>query len=128
MSFPGSLDGNLVFGVANHIVHTPRGNAQQVNAFFGVNGNQTIFGGARGRTFMIDGVFLAANPTLIATAEAFLLSYADGRPHTLVDTYGRIWQNIIFRGEYQPNAAGPKPLADGTGWSLAFKCVLEGLT
>jgi hypothetical protein len=66
---------------------------------------------------MISGVLVRSSLYAIASAHASLLSYADGQPHTLVDSLGRSWQNIIFRGEYQPDAAGPRSLAGG-GWVL----------
>jgi hypothetical protein len=122
-----TLDGNLVFGYASNVIQNPHPNSQQVNVWFGVNGQQTLYGGTRGRTFMVSGVFAGVSLLEINNAEAALLSYADGLPHTLVDNRGRRWPNVIFRGEYQASAAGPRPLAGG-GWCLPFKCVLEGLT
>ncbi len=122
-----TLDGDLIFGYASNVVHYPHSNSQQINASFGVNGQQTLYGGTRGRTFMISGVFTGESLLDINNAESALLSYADGMPHTLVDNRGRTWANVIFRGEYQPSAGGPHPLAGG-GWCLPFKCVLEGLT
>jgi hypothetical protein len=98
-----------------------------MNVWFGINGQQTLFGGTRGRTFMISGVLAGESLLDINNAETALLSYADGLPHTLVDNRGRTWSNVIFRGEYQPSAEGPKPLAGG-GWCLPFKCVLEAMT
>jgi len=127
MSEPASLDGEPVFGVANHVVHNPHPNAQQINAFFGMSGMQTLFGGTRGRTFMISGVFLESSLEGIVADEANLLNFADGQTHTLVDTLGRSWSNVIFRGEYQASPDGPRPAAD-QGWLLPFKCVLEALT
>jgi hypothetical protein len=122
-----TLDGNPVFGYASNVLHSPHPNAQQMNAFFGINGRQTLLGGSRGRTFMISGVFAGSSFYDITNAEAALLSYADGRLHTLVDNLGRSWQNVIFRGDYQPFAQGPRPLAGG-GWCLPYNCVLEALT
>ena len=122
-----TLDGNSIFGIAVNIVHCPHPNAQQFNEFFGVNGLQTLFGGAHGRTFMISGVLVADNITDINTAEALLLSYADGLPHTLVDNRGRVWLNVIFRGEYQPFEQGPRWLAGG-GCCLPYKLTMMGVT
>jgi hypothetical protein len=122
-----TLDGNPIFGYASTVVHTPHPNAQQLSACFGINGQQTLYGGTRGRSFLISGVFAGDSLLVINDAETALLTYADGLPHTLVDNRGRTWNNVIFRGEYQPAAEGPRPLAGG-GWCLPFKCVLEGLT
>ena len=109
------------------MLHTPHPNVQQLNEFFGVNGVQTLFGGVRGRTFLISGVLVGDFVTDINNAEALLLSYADGLPHTLVDNRGRVWSNVIFRGEYQPFEQGPRLLAGG-GYCLPYKLTMMGLT
>jgi hypothetical protein len=122
-----TLDGNSIFGTAVSVVHNPHPNAQQINHFFGIDGQQTLFGGTRGRTFIISGVLSASSVTTLNTVEAALLSYADGLTHTLVDNRGRIWPNVLFRGEYAPSPMGPRPLAGG-GWCLSYRLVMEGLT
>ncbi len=126
MSLSASLDGEPVFGYATQVRHHPHPNAQQINAFFGISGLNTLFGGQRGRTFMIQGVFAEMSLDGIVADEANLLSFADGQTHTLVDTLGRSWDNVIFRGEYQ-QTSDPRPAAGG-GWILPFKCTLEALT
>ena len=122
-----TLDGSAIFGDAVNVVHNPRPNAQQINHFFGVDGQQTLFGGTRGRTFVISGVLSASNIPMLNAVEATLLSFADGLTHTLVDNRGRIWPNVVFRGEYAPSPMGPRPLAGG-GWCLPYRLVMEGLT
>jgi hypothetical protein len=122
-----TLDGSPVFGDAVNVVHNPRPNVQQRNEFFGINGQQTLFGGTRGRVFMISGVLVADDLGGINSLESSLLSYADGLPHTLVDNRGRVFQNVLFCGEYQPYAGGPRPLAGG-GYCLPYKLVMEGLS
>jgi hypothetical protein len=122
-----TLDGNSIFGSAVTVVHTPNQNAQQINHYFGIDGQQTLFGGTRGRSFVISGVLSAPSIAALNAVEATLLSYADGLTHTLVDNRGRIWPNVIFRGEYTPSSMGPRPLAGG-GWCLPYRLVMEGLT
>jgi hypothetical protein len=122
-----TLDGNAIFGTAVNVIHNPHPNAQQVNHFFGVDGQQTLFGGTRGRTFVISGVLSASTISALNAVEASLLSYADGSTHILVDNRGRVWPNVIFRGEYSPSPMGPRSLAGG-GWCLAYRLVMEGLT
>ena len=122
-----TLDGNAIFGTAVNVIHSPRPNAQQINQFFGVDGQQTLFGGTRGRTFTISGVLSATTILSLNAAEASLLSFADGLTHTLVDNRGRVWPNVVFRGEYSPSPMGPRPLAGG-GWCLPYRLVMEGLT
>jgi hypothetical protein len=121
------LDGLPVFGLVNHVVHRPRPNAHQLNIFFGINGEQSVFGGMRGRIFEISGVFVADDISDLNALETALLSYADGNVHTLVDDRLRVWSNVIFRGEYTPSEMGPRPLPGG-GFALPFTCTMEGLT
>jgi hypothetical protein len=121
-----ALDGSPVFGEAVSVSHNPHPNAQQINNFFGINGTQTLFGGTRGRTFMIKGLFVGDTPADCAAAEGDLLNFADGLTHTLEDNVGRSWPNVIFKGEYQPSP-NYHALAGG-GVCLPYKCVMEGLT
>jgi hypothetical protein len=122
-----TLDGNPIFGDAVCVQHTPHPNSQQINEFFGINGQQTLFGGTRGRTFVISGVLSAPDIPTLNAVEATLLSYADGLTHTLVDNRGRSWFNVIFAGVYVPSSQGPCPVAGG-GWCLPYRLVMTGLT
>jgi len=92
-------------------IPTPSSSAE----FFGVNGVAALFAGTRGRTFLVSGVLTAVDIPTLNVVEATLLTYADGRAHVLVDPLGRTWLNVIFPGVYVPAAAGPSPLADGSG-------------
>jgi hypothetical protein len=121
-----SYGGVDIFGAAVHIQHIPRANAQQVDSFFGTNGNVTLFGGTRGRTFEVTGVLIGKDiPTLLA-AEATLLSFADGIARTLVDPIGRTFPYVIFQGEYLPSPEGPK--WTNAGVCLPYRAVFHGLT
>ncbi len=121
------LDGSNVFGVCVHVQHEPHPNVQQINEFFGVNGTQTVYGGTRGRTFLITGLLPSFGYYGIAFAENALLSFADGLPHQFTDTLGRVWSNVIYRGEYQPSPGGPKLGAGGDEWFLPYKTVLSAM-
>jgi hypothetical protein len=122
-----TLDGSPVFGVAVHVQHNPHPNAQQMNEFFGINGMQTLFGGQRGRTLLISGVLVGDTIADINASEAALLSFADGLAHTLIDDRGRVFDNVIFKREYQSFEQGPRLLAGG-GWCLPYKLTMTGLT
>src|SRR4051812_2856382 len=110
------LDGNSVFGLAVSVQHSQNPSAQQINAFFGVSGQQMIFGGGRGRVFMISGVFIGSDLSDLAAAEAALLSYDDGIARTLTDPWGRSWPYVVSSGDYHADPKGPRPF-DG-GWGL----------
>lgn len=121
-----SFGGVDIFGAAVHIQNIPRSNAHQVNSFFGVNGNVTLFGGTRGRVFEVTGVLIGSDIPDLLAAEALLLSYADGIARTLVDPVGRTFPNVYFRGEYLPSPEGPKWTDRGV--CLPYHALFHGLT
>ena len=87
-----------------------------------------IYGGTRGRTFLISGVLVGDSIAAVAAAEATLLSYDDGVGRTLTDTLGRSWPAVVFTGQYQTDANGPQRLADGSGgWGLPYKATFVSL-
>lgn len=119
------FDGNAIFGIAVGVQHTVNPSAQQINAFFGVSGSQMIYGGTRGRVFMIKGVFIGDDLTVLASAEAALLSYDDGIARVLTDTWGRNWPYVVHGGDYHADPGGPRPF-DG-GWALPYRVTFRGL-
>jgi hypothetical protein len=121
-----SFGGSSVFGTACHVVHVPHPIALQRDGFFGVTGMTSLFGGGRGRTFEVTGLLVGSDVPSVIVAEGALLACADGIARTFVDTQGRSWPNVIFDGEYQPSAEGPKPT--DFGWCLPYRCILHGLT
>lgn len=122
-----SFGGLYLFGEAVHIEHTPNANAQQIAAFFGVTGVQSMTGGGRGRAFMIQGVLPGLNPALCVEAELYLLQFADGIARSLIDTVGIVWPNVVFHAEYQ-RVGGFLVNCTGGGWLLPYRCVMHGLT
>jgi hypothetical protein len=121
-----TYDGANIFGAAIQFQHIVNPNAQQVNTFFGISGTQTLFGGGRGRLFLIKGVLTTTTIQALNAAETTFQNYADGVARTLVDPRGRTWPNVIFRGEFVPDSHGPYPTAEG--WALPYKAVFHGLT
>jgi hypothetical protein len=121
-----TYDGVNIFGAATQFQHVAHPNAQQVNSFFGVTGTQTLYGGGRGRMFLIRGILLGSTLADLNAAEARLQNYADGMARTLIDPRGRSWDNVIFRGEFVPDPKGPYPTC--SGWALPFRAVFHGLT
>jgi hypothetical protein len=81
--------------------HVPKASAAQINAFFGISGTQSIWGGQRGREFLIQGVFVGTSWDELAAAEQILLSYDDGIARVLTDTWGVSWPSVIFQSHYQ---------------------------
>lgn len=116
-------DGYALFGSVVRCKHVPNANAAQVASYFGIRGTQSIDGGGRGRAFLIDGLWLAEATAELRGFETVLESYADGVPRVLVDTFGKAWDDVVYRGEYQP---GELHFLAG-GYALPFKCVFHGL-
>ena len=109
--------------------------AQQVETFFGVSGVLSLFGGARGRTFLVSGVLYDVDlPSLNADETLFLPglsgSYADGVARVLFDTRGRTWQNVVYLGQFEADPLGPQPGVWGSdsGWILPYRAVFHGLS
>jgi hypothetical protein len=131
---PPSYGGAFIFGLAVHMQMIANPTAEQLDAFFGIEGLFALFGGGRGRTHLISGCLFAVTDgydddaiALLNVAEGVIHSYADGIARTLIDTRGRVWPNTIFRDEFQPDPMGPRPTAD-QGWVLPYRMVMHSLT
>jgi len=116
--------GVSIFGYAVRIQHIPEPAAYQNAAFFGITGIQALWGGGRGRIFMVEGVWIETSTTAIRADETLLLSYADGIPRELDDTFGASWQNVVFTGQYRP---GKLCFPQGK-FALPYQAVFRGLT
>lgn len=119
--------GFAIFGVATSVEHIPNANAQQIAAFFGVQGVQSLMGGGRGRAFGIDGLLVGSTTAGVRAAESALLTYADGLARTLTDTTGSVWPNVVFHAEYQPTSKFMSIPSLGL-WGMTYKAVFRGLT
>jgi hypothetical protein len=133
--FTPTFGGQPIFGIAVHIEQVPAPAAQQSEAFFGVPGLLSVFGGTRGRTFQVTGVLYDVDlGTLNADEDVFTPgvsgSVADGIARTLFDTRGRSWSNVVYLGQFQPDAMGPRPAvwAGSGGWALPYRAVFHGLS
>lgn len=128
-----TLDGNAIFGLAVRMQHTVRPAAYSLREFFGINGYFSNFGGKRGRLFTVEGVLIGADIPALNFNEGVFETYVDGNAHELYDTRGRLWDNVIFEGDFQTHPQGPRPLAgyyngDGSQWlALPYKAAFLGL-
>lgn len=120
-----TYNGENIFGLAARCRHVANPRAQQVDAYFGVNGARVLDGGGRGRTFQVRGLLVAASMEELADAESRFADYADGVARVFVDSRGRSWPNVVFKGEFVPDPFGPFPM-DG-GWALPYRAVFHGL-
>ena len=126
-----TLGGDSPFGLVLECRHAPRATAQQVNAFFGVTGQQAVFGGGRGRSFAVKGLLIAGDIAGIRAMEDAIETYADGVPRTLdvghADGSATSYENVIFMGEYQPQG-DPRPNIETGSYVQAYTLTLHGLT
>ena len=82
MLFTPTFGGNPIFGLAVEI-DQQAARAEQTDAFFGVPGVVSLFGGTRGRRFIITGVLYNVDLPSVAGDEGLFLagvagSYVDG--------------------------------------------------
>ncbi|WP_422932028.1 hypothetical protein [Singulisphaera sp. PoT] len=122
--FPPSYGGDSMFGYAVKMKMVVNPTAEQLNQFFGISGSQSLYGGTRGRTFLVDGLFAAEDLDTLNAYEGNFLSYLDGIARTMVDTRGRAWANVLLR-QLEP---GEKILHDQRGLYLPYKAMFNGLT
>lgn len=120
-----SLDGQQIFGAAVRMQVIANPSESQVNTFFGVDGMTNVWGGSRGRTIMVEGLLYAPDIATLNAAETLFMSFNDFKARTLVDTRGRPWPNVVFKGEFAPDPMGP--LAILGGWGLPYKAIFRGL-
>ena len=119
-----SYRGAEIFGVAVSIRHVLSPSETQINAFFGISGIQSLFGGNRGRTFFVTGCFFAPDLPTLNAMEGIFLSYADGIAGELVDTRWRVWPDVVFRGQLEP---ADHLLFNAYGLVLPYKALFHGL-
>jgi len=96
-----SFGGVNVFGTAVVMKTADNPRERQLNSFFGVNGFETLDGGARGRLTDVTGVLFGGSAAALASAEGLFRSMNDGATRTLVDTFGVAW-NYVRLEQFQP--------------------------
>ena len=130
-----TFGGIPMFGLAVRIEQVPAQAAQQTDAFFGVPGTLSLFGGSRGRTFQVSGVLFDVDLVSLNADEDLFTpgvsgSLADGIARPLFDTRGRTWANVVYLGQFQPDPNGPRPgvWSGSGGWVLPYRAVFHGLS
>jgi hypothetical protein len=112
--------GVAIFGYASRLVPQTNESASQKNEFFGVKGVQSLYGGGRGRTFVVRFV-LVDNHGDLASQIATIENYDDGIGRTLAETVlGRSWDHVIFK---QAKQVSERILA---GPVVEYEAYLEG--
>jgi hypothetical protein len=91
-----SFGGNNIFGTAVSMVTSDNPRANQINAFFGLSGLESLDGGMRGRVTLATGLLYGTSPASLASAEGLFRSFNDGAARMLVDTLGASWPNVCL--------------------------------
>jgi hypothetical protein len=111
-----TLDGSLIFGLSVTMTPEDAPPAEQRNAFFGVGGVQSLFGGTRGVVFAIRGVMYGVDLPSFNAAVAQYRSFIDGLGHTLSDTSGQSWFPVVL----QPMRLEGRRMRDDSGFYQAY--------
>ena len=98
MLFTPTFGGNPIFGLAVEIDQQAQPAAEQTDAFFGVPGVVSLFGGTRGRRFIITGVLYNVDLPSVAGDEGLFLagvagSYVDG----IVQSFRHLRPHVVKR-------------------------------
>jgi hypothetical protein len=96
-----SFGGVNIFGTAVSMSTSDNARANQLNAYFGLSGLESIDGGARGRTTSVSGLLYGSSPASLAATESQFRSFNDGVTRPLVDTLGTTWLNVRLQ-MFQP--------------------------
>jgi hypothetical protein len=89
-----SFGGTNIFGAAVSMVTSDNPRANQLNAFFGLSGLESLDGGGRGRVTDVTGLLYGNLPASLSAAESLFRSFNDGVSRPLVDTLGMTWPNV----------------------------------
>jgi hypothetical protein len=89
-----TFGGANIFGTAVSMTTADNPRANQLNAFFGLSGLESLDGGMRGRVTHVAGMLYGNSPAALAAAESAFRSFNDGVPRPLIDTLGTTWSNV----------------------------------
>ena len=89
-----SFGGVNIFGTAVTMTTTDNPRENQLNAFFGLNGLESLDGGLRGRVTNVSGLIYSTPSATLGSLEFLFRSYNDGVARVLVDTLGTSWMNV----------------------------------
>lgn len=76
-----SFGGNNIFGTAVSMSTADNPRENQLNAFFGLSGLESLDGGLRGRTTTVNGLLYGESSLILAQAEAQFRAFNDGVAH-----------------------------------------------
>lgn len=118
-----SYDGATIFGRSYSFATNKNPTAAQVNAFFGLNGVESLYGGSRGYVTLVRGVLTGSDAASLASAEETFRSYDDGIARTLVDNFGVSWPQVKLVN-FSPQG---RVLRDGRGFYRPYQAQFQHL-
>ncbi len=113
-----TYDGGAIFGRAVKVKMLANPSASQISEYFGVGGQQSSYGGSRGRTFLVEGLIFSYDGDPAAQT-ALILSYDDGIGRVFYHDFWGTWPGVIYR-RFEP----VKLFWDG---SLTYKAQFDGM-
>ena len=121
------FDGNAIFGLAVRVVQEPVPIEVQRSTYFGLAGAKSLYGGSRGRMFQVTGLLQGNDPDGLVAAENAIRNYADGFKYQFKDTFGRVYDQVMFHGDIKMDPRGPGYDCQTGGWIIAYALTLIGL-
>lgn len=115
-----TYNGVNIFGYSVKVRMDVNPSASQVNEFFGVSGQQSLYGGARGRVFLVEGLLAGPDVPSLSSLVGTILSYDDGIGRVFSHPVYGDWPSVVFR-RFQP---GDRILF---GYALPYKAQFDGL-
>lgn len=111
-----------VLGRTVSIVVNPNPSDAQYDTFFGQGGVFSLYGGSRGRVFLVSGFLFGADLGSLDAARDNLWSFDDGVGRELVDNLGHSWPLVVYKQFSQQDIIRPGP----GGYYLKYSLVFEG--
>lgn len=92
-----SFNGVALFGIVQMATASVE-RERQINAFFGLQGVESIDGGFRRRITTANGLHVCNSAAELAAVQELFRSYEDENAYPLVDTRGVAWSNVVLLG------------------------------
>ena len=89
-----TFGGAAIFGTAVSMTTVDNPRRQQLNAFPGINGRESLDQGLDGRYTIVSGVLYGGDGPTLNFLENLVRSYNDGVARVLVDTAGNAWPYV----------------------------------
>lgn len=118
-----SYGGASIFGFSYSFATNKNPTAAQVNAFFGLEGMESLYGGSRGYVTLVRGLLFGSNASALGAAEEAFRSYDDGIARDLVDNFGVTWPQVKMVN-FSPQG---RVIRDGRGFYRPYQAQFQHL-